>query len=66
MISPVKKEEDRSFLAPCLVMGITAKELLCVGKHYNYNTLIRCQQKQPFRGVLIKRCNENMQQIYRI
>ena len=31
MISPVKKEEDRSFLAPCLVMGITAKELLCVG-----------------------------------
>ena len=22
-------------------------------------------QKQPFRGVLLKRCSENMQQIYR-
>ena len=25
----------------------------------------KTQQKQPFRGVFIKRCSENMQQIYR-
>ena len=27
--------------------------------------LLHAEQKQPFTGVLIKRCSENMQQIYR-
>ena len=39
------------------------------GNDYPWTTLSSCIniliQKQPFRGVLLKRCSENMQQIYR-
>ena len=41
----------------CKVLGI-------ISFRFQKNTE-KVRQKQPFRGVLSKRCSENMQQIYR-
>ena len=63
----------RSFLL-CLKISVSQtfksssyKSAFCKCAHQWYNLLrwMLFLQKQPFRGVLIKKCSEGMQQIYR-
>ena len=60
----------QSFSSSVTLLAATASSLILCGIHILFGKSILSKnnhiaQKQPFRGVLKKRCSENMQQIYR-
>ena len=64
-ITPIFEKDDpldKSYYRPICILPLFSK----VYKRHIYNYLLHCtEQTQQPRGVLRKRCSENMQQIYR-